>query len=322
MELEKIVDCRGRRFLLRVETSTNPEDYRKYEGIRNDVWGFPDDHLAGPRNLLCENYFVDGTSLFIGAFRERESGGFLCDAAHLAGFLYGFAGVRDKSLGLCLPENLWFYSQFAGVKPEYRGFGLAVAMKQFQKQAVLELLGIGVIVCTFDPLTAVNAYRNVCRLGMKVEAYKTAVYGGYGGLLNREDVPSDRFFASWDLRAADRPRAESQRPSPAGETALELAAAGVRGRSGRFNLEVPVSRITSFSRDTVLVPVPEDFYLMLRETDVADPATRRIPVDWRLATREVFLALLESGYEVSDFIRAAGAGRSPHYVFRKRNRTG
>lgn len=318
MELEKLVDRCGRRFLLRVETSTDPEDYRKYEDIRNEVWGFPDDHLAGPRNLLCENYLVDGTSLFIGAFREREAGGFLCDAAHLAGFLYGFAGVRTKSLGLRSPENLWFYSQFAGVKQENRGLGLGLAMKEFQKQVVLEVLGIGVIVCTFDPLTAVNAYRNVNRLGMKVEAYKTAVYGGYGGLLNREDVPSDRFFASWDLRAADRPRAESPRPPRAAETALELETAAVRGRSGRLSLEVPVRHAASFSGDTVLVPIPADFYLMLRETDVADPATRKIPVDWRLATRQVFLALLGSGYEVSDFIRAAETGRSPGYVFRKK----
>jgi predicted GNAT superfamily acetyltransferase len=322
MDMEKLVDCRGRRFLLRVETSTDPEDYRKYEDIRNEVWGFPDDHLAGPRNLLCENYLVDGTSLFIGAFREPEAGGFICDEEHLAGFLYGFAGVRDKSLGLRNSANLWFYSQFAGVKKEYRGLSLGVAMKEFQRQVVLEVLGIGSIVCTFDPLTAVNAYRNISRLGMKVEAYKTAVYGGYGGLLNREDVPSDRFFASWDLRGADRPRGESPRPSEAPETVLELEAASVRGRSGRLSFEVPVKHVTSFSRDTVLVPIPADFYLMLRETDVAEPATRRIPVDWRLATRQVFLALLGSGYEVSDFIRAADTGGSPCYVFRKRTVTG
>ncbi len=320
--MEKLVDCRGRRFLLRVETSTDPEDYRKYEDIRNQVWGFLDDHLAGPRNLLCENYLVDGTSLFIGAFQESEAGGFLYDAAHLAGFLYGFAGVRDKSLGLRSPENLWFYSQFAGVKEEYRGFGLGVAMKEFQGQVVLEVLGIGTIVCTFDPLTAVNAYRNISRLGMEVEAYKTAVYGGYGGLLNREDVPSDRFFASWDLRGKDRSGREGTRPRTAPETALELEAVSVRGRSGRLNLEVPVRHATSFSRDTVLVPIPADFYSMLRETDVADPATRRIPVDWRLATRQVFLALLGSGYEVSDFIRAVDAGRGPHYIFRKRTGQG
>ena len=70
--LERTVAVRDKRFLLRVETSRDPEDYRIYEDLRNEIWDFPDDHLAGTRNMMCENVFHEGGSLFIGAFVEAH----------------------------------------------------------------------------------------------------------------------------------------------------------------------------------------------------------------------------------------------------------
>ena len=50
-----------------------------------------------------------------------------------------------------------------------------------------------------------------------------------------------------------------------------------------------------------LLEIPFDFYAMLKETAVDDPEVRRIPLDWRLITRRVFLSLFESGWRVVDF---------------------
>ncbi len=50
-----------------------------------------------------------------------------------------------------------------------------------------------------------------------------------------------------------------------------------------------------------LVRIPRDFYLMLRETHVDDPDVRRIPVDWRLRTRDAFRGLFARGYRIVDF---------------------
>jgi predicted GNAT superfamily acetyltransferase len=74
---------------------------------------------------------------------------------------------------------------------------------------------------------------------------------------------------------------------------------------------------TGVPGDVLLVQVPLDFYRMLRETDVADPAVRRIPVDWRQAAREVFLGLFARGYRVVDFLKAGGRVSRNFYVLKK-----
>jgi predicted GNAT superfamily acetyltransferase len=197
--LERTIVVQGRRYLLRVEQSHDATDYQKYEDIRNDVWGYPEDHLAGTRNMMCENFLAEGGSLFIGAFAEGPGGTFSTDGASLVGFCYGFAGILDKELGFRDPANFRFYAQYAGVRREALHRGLGIPMKEFQREIVRDVFGIGTTICTYDPLTGVNAHRNVHHFGMSVLEYRVATYGEYGGFLNRLDVPTDRFLMSWDL---------------------------------------------------------------------------------------------------------------------------
>ena len=215
---------------------------------------------------------------------------------------------RDKREGFRNSGNLRFYSQFAAVRERYRGSGLGILIKDFQREKVLNLLGIGETICTFDPLTGVNAYRNVHHFGMEVLEYRVATYGEYGGLLNRTDVPTDRFLMSWDLRKeAGR---DPGTPASAWADSPHAVPAEVRevaAKSGRADLEVVGEEILLPDSDFTIVRIPRDFYRMLRETDVGDPGIRRIPLDWRLRTRRAFSDLLRRGYRVSDF-RGAGDG--------------
>lgn len=318
--LEKTVAVRDRRFLLRVETSPDASDYAKYEALREDVWGFPEDHMAGVRNMMCENVFHEGASLFIGAFAEKEGGGFSPDAERLAGFVYGFVGVRDTSIGFRDPRNLRFYAQYAAVRKAFQSYGLGLLLKEYQREMVLDLLGVSTIICTYDPLTGVNAHRNVHRFGMDVLEYRVAVYGEYGGLLNRRDVPTDRFLMSWDLeRTGRRPGCDPEKALAAPPT-VRTALRRVAGKSGEIELEAVTGTDPSLSADPVAVPVPLDFYRMLQETDVADAEVRRIPVDWRAATREVFLALFARGYKVVDFLKADARFPAHRYVLARPSR--
>jgi predicted GNAT superfamily acetyltransferase len=314
--LEKIVVARDKRFLLRVETSHESEAYRMYEELRNEIWDFPDDHFSGTRNMMCENVFHEGGSLFVGAFAENPGGGFVADGISLVGFCYGFVGVRDKEIGFRDRSNLRFYSQYAGVRKAYQSYGLGIRLKEFQREMVLGILGVSTVICTYDPLTGVNAHRNVRHFGMDVLEYRVATYGEYGGLLNRLDVPTDRFLMSWDL----------ERKAERGDSAYDLDAAlaaplpiraGIRrvtGRSSQLELEVVDRTDVNAEGDVLLVRIPLDFYRMLQETDVADADVRRIPVDWRLATREVFQGLFARGYRVIDFRKAGGSVPGNHYV--------
>ncbi len=318
-EMDKVIEAGGRSFLLRVETSSRAQDYRMYEDLRNEVWGFPEDHMSGTRNMMCENFLHEGGSLFIGAFARDERGAFPADGAHLAAFCYGFTGVRDKEVGFRDPANLRFYSQFAAVRQGFQGLGLGVRLKEFQGEAVRDLLGVGTIICTYDPLTAVNAYRNVRHFGMEVLEYRVATYGEYGGHLNRLDVPTDRFLMGWDLNrwAPGRSRAREAVPSDAGQ-ALRTAARRVKGRTAEVELEIVEAVEPDRREGTVLVRIPSDFYLMLRETDVEDPEVRRIPMDWRSATRRAFTALLAAGYAVIDFRRPGGSVPGGEYVLKRK----
>jgi len=318
-DLETTVVCQGRKFLLRVETSHDAGDYQKYEDLRNEIWGFPDDHLAGTRNMMCENFLAEGSSLFIGAFAEDSGGGFVTDGVHLAGFCYGFVGTVDKELGFRDLSNLRFYSQFTGVRREYQALGLGIEIKEFQRAIILNRFGIGNVICTYDPLTGVNAHRNVHHFGMEVLEYRVATYGEYGGLLNRSDIPSDRFLMSWDLKIPRR-REKTSSSDSSGKTGKVLRVENrlVRGRTSNVELEVVGTAALDSGQAELLLQIPLDFYRMLQETDVEDPEIRRIPVDWRLNTRKAFQTLFAGGYRVSDFLNKKGTPPANYYLLRKR----
>lgn len=292
----------GRTFRIRVETSPDAADYAKYDRLRDEIWGFPQDHLAGTRNLMCESFLHDGSSLFLAAYEAGPEGTFPESDERLAGFAYGFVGIRDKSKGFRSPDNLWFYAQYTAVKPAFQGSGLGVAIKEYQRDVLRAVFGLRHVVCTYDPLTGVNAYRNIHHFGMAVLEYRTATYGEYGGRLNRLDVPSDRFFMDWDLEAPPRRPAFDLADLLEGAVpVLQVEKRTVTGRSGPLELEVIGGAAPDPGGPFALVRIPRDFYLMLRETDVDDSSVRRIPLDWRLATREAFLSLFERGYRAIDF---------------------
>jgi predicted GNAT superfamily acetyltransferase len=218
------------------------------------------------------------------------------------GFAYGFVGLKDKRLGFRDLDNIQFYSQYTGVRPGYEHFGLGIPIKAFQKEKLLDLMGVRTITCTYDPLTGVNAYRNVHTFGMKVIAYTVDIYGEFGGRLNRVDVPSDRLTMEWDLtKEIERPEYDLDALLASGHVVTRAEYETVAGKSGVVELESLRDIDLGIDRNVLLVEIPFDFYRMLEETDVGDVRVRSVPLTWRMKTREVFLRLLERGYEVIDF---------------------
>jgi len=317
--LQKVIAVRDRRFLFKVENSASVSDYGRYERIRERIWRFPEDALPSPRNLLCENFLHDGSSIFIAVYAAAEDGSLTESEESLAGFAYGFVGCADKSIAFRSPENLRFYAQYLGVLPLYRSDGLGVLIKEFQRQAVLDLLGVGEIVCTYDPLVGVNAHRNIHLFGMDVLDYREDVYNGFGGLLNRTDVPTDRFFMSWKLMSASaRPHYDLADLLEGCGLVLRVERRTAAVRSGPLDCEtVRGFALPADIGEFALVRIPRDFCVLLRETDVDDPGVRRIPVDWRLRTREAFQDLFERGFKVVDFRQVQRPDSENYYVLRR-----
>lgn len=300
--LDTVHILEGKRYLFAVELSHDKDDYQKYEDLRREIWKEPTDQLAGVRNMLCESYFDNGSSLFTGVFMEDEKGSFPKDRDHFVGFSYGFVGVRDKELGFRSVANFLFYSQYLGVKKDFQDLGLGVLIKEFQKKVVLEVFGVDTITCTFDSLVGVNAYRNIHRFGMDIVEYRTAYYQDFGGELNRVDVPSDRLFVSWDLiRDIRRPPYALDDLVKSDHLVIHSEISEIQGHSGPVRLEVVTGIRPDWDREFALVEIPFDFYRMIKETDVPDDGVRKIPLDWRLATRKIFQKLFERKYKVIDF---------------------
>lgn len=316
--LEKIFEIKGKKFLLRVETSDAASDYPKYEELRNDIWRFPEDNLPGSRNMLSESYFHDGSALYVGAFVETGKGTFSFDRKHLVGFCYGWVGVKDKKKGYRSVDNLQFYSQYAGVKEKFRNYGLGMLLKEFQREVVLNLLGITTMTCTYDPLTGINAYRNIHYFGMEVAEYKEDIYGEFGGILNRPDIPSDRFFVTWDLlRKIKRAVTNPQPFLQPRHLAIITSRRKIRGKTGLLQVEIIENVRFDLKEKILLAEIPIDYYTMLRETDVPDKNVRRIPLHWRLETRRLFEELLRRKYRIADFWLVKGKPGRNFYVFQK-----
>jgi len=317
-DLEKILFIKGKKFLFKVETSSRSSDYAKYEELRDEIWGFPEDNLPGTRNMMCENFLHEGSSLFVAVYQEEAGGGFREDRESLVGFSYGFVGVKDKAVAFKSLDNLWFYSQYTGVKTGFQGRGLGILIKEFQRDILQDAFGVHTVTCTYDPLTGVNAHRNVHRFGMEVLEYKAATYGEYGGLLNRADVPTDRFFMSWNLKKPEgRPSRRSEAGWEDGRLVVRTEYSNVQGKTRPIELEVVKDIDLELRSDLLFVQIPLDFYIMLRETDVSDPGVRRIPLDWRMRTRQAFKSLLAKGYQVIDFRKTTGPKPGNFYILQR-----
>ena len=303
IDLFEVHTIKEKKFLLKVDTSHDHLKYQKYEDLRFEIWEEPNDKMPGTRNMVCENYFNDGSALFIAAYVEDGKGSFIEDDDHFVGFSYGFVGVIDKNVGFRDSNNLIYYSQYTAVKDACLEYGLGVLIKEFQKKIILNVFGVDKISNTFDPLTGVNAYRNIHIFGMEVVDYKVAHYGIFGGRLNREDIPCDRFYVHWRLKESiKRPEFDIQELFDSGHLLLSSEIREVEGKDGPTLLVVPKLQNQSGKNDFLLIEIPYDFYTMLRVTDVSDKKIRQIPLDWRLQSRRAFTTLFERGYKIIDFL--------------------
>jgi predicted GNAT superfamily acetyltransferase len=137
---------------------------------------------------------------------------------------------------------------------------------------------------------------------MDVVEYRDAFYEDFLGLLNRVDIPCDRFIIFWDLKKdIQRPEYDLERLIDSGYIALEAGIEEVKGRSGILKIEVVKDLNLDLNHELLLVEIPVDFYRMLRETDVAENKVRSIPLEWRMKTRQVFKTLFERKYKIIDF---------------------
>jgi predicted GNAT superfamily acetyltransferase len=212
--------------------------------------------------------------------------GLLRALGHAGSYVVGaFAGTRmvGASAGFfTAPPEVALHSHITGVAPGGQRRGIGFALKLHQRAWALAR-GVPVIVWTFDPLVARNAWFNLAKLGAAPAGYLEDFYGPMTDAINA-GMASDRLLLSWRLddpavaaACAGRPR---QPPPARAEPAVALGA----------DLE-PVVHQTAAPAVTVAVPP---------DVEALGPERRRA---WRAAVRQGLGERMAAGAAVTGFLR-------------------
>jgi predicted GNAT superfamily acetyltransferase len=210
--------------------------------------------------------------------------GYVDGDARPAGFVFGFLGIYDF--------HFRHHSHMLAVRQEHRGSGLALALKEAQRDHCLDQ-GIEIMAWTMDPLEALNARFNFGKLGAYAREYHRDFYGAMPDKLNA-GLPSDRFYVEWPVgmdRTYKRLRGEDRAPV-LDEAEREGIRYLLRGDGGRPALQEPPN-----GESHLLVEVPADFQGVKR-TDAS------LALEWRVAARGAFEGAFAQGYAAVEFLRA------------------
>ncbi|RIH89356.1 Acetyltransferase (GNAT) family protein [Meiothermus luteus] len=253
-----------------------PEEALEIPRLERAIWNDPDEGIR-PGTLIA---LVHEGALLAGAYAREEGSG-----EKLVGFIFSFPTNRPTD----------HHSHMAGVLPAYQDKGVGFLLKRYQRDWALAR-GYERVVWTFDPLRGANAHFNLQKLGATFDRYIPNCYGPMGGI--NAGAPSDRVYATWELRSPQVLQRLYAPPPPPETAGLPLA--------NRVEGEVPIGARLDLSEPRILVQIPEDWGAILR----TDPG---LALAWREHSRLVFGHYLGRGY------RAVGFARGPNrYVLERR----
>jgi predicted GNAT superfamily acetyltransferase len=145
-----------------------------------------------------------------------------------------------------------------------------------------------------------NAHLNFSKIGVVAEEYEVNVYGNSTSPLHRGN-PTDRLVAEWWI---DAPRPERVHASNA--VAVNRLESGGPQAPWATCIDVDLT----CKEERVSIDIPIGFGAMLAQApDLA--------LAWRMATRDLFIAYLSSGYRVVDFLLDRKAGKGSYLLTRE-----
>lgn len=240
--------------------------------IQREVWG--DDVVVPPQ--LLQAVADNGGFVALGYVAGDEAP---------AGFVFGFLGIHD--------DHFRHHSHMLAVRAAHRGSGIAIALKEAQRDHCLDQ-GVEIVTWTMDPLEALNARFNFAKLGAYARTYLRDHYGDMPDRLNA-GLPSDRFYVEWPVghdRTYKRLRGEDAAPT------LE----GAEGEGLRYVLRVERGRPAELGppqgESHLLLEIPSDFQAIKR-------GDKALALAWRHTARSAFEAAFEQGYAAVEFLRSS-----------------
>ena len=277
-----------KKFLIR-DVSGDTE-HRAVEEIQKEALGFNELDIVPAATLIATQH---AGGIVLGAF----------EGDLMIGFAYAFPAFEDGRISL--------HSHMLAVRTEYRNFHTGFYLKLAQRQRTIEK-GLDEITWTFDPLQSLNAHLNFAKLGVVSRRYLVNFYGETSSSPLHQGFGTDRLWVSWLLNSEKVKQCISRSPAhrAARVVAAENDAAGLirsaliysegaRPLLGDFNANLANNRCT--------IEIPHNINTIKER----EP---KLGSEWRAATRAGFLAAIEAGFLVDDFVRIDGE-RNPRWFY-------
>jgi predicted GNAT superfamily acetyltransferase len=255
--------------------------------LQREIWGLDELDIGLYPPLL--NTAAKNGGVVLGAFDD--------DGGRMVAFLFGFLGREPGGpFKLC--------SQTMGVLREWRGQGIAEALKRTQRERVIAQR-LPLITWTYDPLEAPNAHLNLHKLRAVTRTYWVDVYGSNFGALNA-GLPTDRLVVEWWVsgRWTEKPPADPMVLDDA-PPVFECEGQGVQRRIVRSQL--------GLTSEMIQLEIPADIHPV-------KAANMELAIDWRYKVRRAMESYLGKGYITTDFISTTSRGqRRNRYLLQKAN---
>jgi len=261
------------------------EEYRECVRLQEETWGEGFSERVAPA-ILNVSQRLGGVAS--GAYDQ---------AGRLVGFVFGMTGMDE--------EGLLHWSDMLAVRPEARDTGLGRRLKVYQRETVLAR-GVERMVWTFDPLQSRNAYLNLMKLGVVARTYVRDMYGQTDSHLHR-GIGTDRLVALWLMsteRVEKRLAGAGDHESPG----LEGTPAALGWEPGSAGHPRPGQELLDLEEGVVSVAVPANLDGLMNDS-------MELALAWRQATRVIFEAYLDRGYEARELVRE---GPVSHYMMTMR----
>lgn len=234
-----------------------------------------------------------------------ETGGVVSGAferGKMIGFVFGITGLREGR-----PVH---WSDMLAVDSGYRGRGVGRRLKLHQRELLLEA-GIELVLWTFDPLEAANAYLNLNRLGAVARTYRRDLYGASASPLH-SGIGTDRLVAEWPIASArverriaragedtgNAPAATPREPGPVINPSLSADAELARADAPPQALPRPGATVREPTGSSVRVAIPS----ALQTLKAGAP---ELAADWRQNVRTALEWCFAAGYTAVDLERGA-----------------
>jgi predicted GNAT superfamily acetyltransferase len=266
-----------------IRDAASDADYADVEEIQREAWGFEDIDIV-PGDTMRASQHAGG--MLLCAF----------EGTRMIGFAFGFPALEAGRLSI--------HSHMLAVKSDVRNMQAGFYLKLVQRERTLAQ-GIEEMTWTFDPLQSLNAHLNFTKLGVISRRYFINFYGEATSSPLHQGFGTDRLWVSWHLQS-ERVKQSIEKiknPDSSNHSMAPDADATLLILTENHQPQLAFDLQEKLAGDQCFIEIPQNINALKER----EPLLGRI---WRETTRAAFLAALEAGFTINDFLKIDKSGET------------